>query len=76
MRNKLTLTSGIEYETKGAVRYQQLDDRGLPEHPDRAIVPTLYIRKHYLRQFKGLPGRLTLTLEHDAAPIASPLEAL
>ncbi len=45
---KLILKFGFERETKGAIRYQELDADGIVETKERAKMGTLYLRKVHL----------------------------
>lgn len=55
----------LERETKGAVRYQELDALGKPidtrTNMDAAIIGTLYIRKAALNG--QIPVRIKVTIE-------------
>ena len=51
----------FERETKGAVRYQEVDASGQPVEQTAALVGTLYIRKF---RFAGdIPSKITVTVE-------------
>lgn len=53
----ITLTFKFDRETKGAVRYQELNEKGEPVNGDDAYVGTLYFRKAKLNGLK--PGSFT-----------------
>lgn len=51
-------------DTKGAVRYQEVDDAGNPKTGDGAVVGSLYLRKAALKSLnKGTPKGLRLHID-------------
>lgn len=52
----------FERETKGAVRYQQVDASGSPINGDDALVGTMYVRKAKLPEGK-VPKRWEIELK-------------
>ena len=52
----------LEKETKGAVRYQEVDEKGEPEHMS-AKIGSLYIRKTALERGTSFPQILHVTIE-------------
>ena len=61
--SKLAVNFVLERETKGAVRYQEVDDQGWPVELALAKVGTLYIRKTAFDRGTKPPNRLTVTVE-------------
>lgn len=60
---KKVLSFAFEKETKGAVRYHEIDKSGkVLESPDEYVVGTLYVRKHVLDAATGIPKRLKLVI--------------
>jgi hypothetical protein len=65
---EITLKFTFKEETKGAVRYQEVDDQGTPRKGDNdeAVVGPLYLRKAALKRLNGgaypptLIARLTI----------------
>ena len=57
--NKLTATFVHETSTKGAHRYQEVDDKGQPLEMSEAKIGTLYIRK---LQMPTAAQKLTVTI--------------
>ena len=55
---KTTITLQLERETKGTVRYREVDDKG--NDPDAPVVRTLYVAKSALDGER--PPTLTLTV--------------
>jgi len=68
----MTLTRSfiLERETKGAVRYAEVNSEGkIIEELDHYVVGTLYIRKHVFASGSGLiPARLTITIDTEPSP--------
>jgi hypothetical protein len=56
----------LERETKGALRYQEVDDKGQPVETVWAKIGTLYIRKTAFERGTEPPNRLTVTVEGKA----------
>lgn len=63
--NPITLTFVLERETKGAVRYQELDPKTLTPHTDMrsGVVGTIYLRKDKIGT--PIPRALTLKIEEN-----------
>lgn len=59
---QIKLKFGIDRETKGAVRYQELDDDGHAETVHHTI-GTLYVRKAALPRGKAWPNELAITID-------------
>jgi hypothetical protein len=66
--NQITATLRLESVTKGAVRYQEVDDKGNDKkmfEPD-TLIGTQYIRQGKLKQFRDAnghwPQHLTITI--------------
>ena len=64
---EITLKFTFKEETKGAVRYQEVDDQGIPRKGDndQAVVGPLYLRKAALKRLydgEKYPGSFTVTL--------------
>jgi len=53
----------LERETKGALRYQEVDDAGKPVEQAWAKIGTLYIRKTAFERGQTPPPRLAVTVE-------------
>ena len=53
----------LERETKGAVRYQEVDDKDQPIEMTAAKIGTLYIRKTAFEVGGNVPKRLIVTVE-------------
>jgi len=53
----------LERETKGALRYQEVDDKGKPVEQAWAKIGTLYIRKTAFERGQTPPQRLAVTVE-------------
>lgn len=58
---KATVRMALERETKGAVRYNEVDAEGAPVDKDAAVLTNLYIRKSALQG--AAPAKLTVTIE-------------
>jgi hypothetical protein len=52
----------LEKETKGALRYQEMDEKGDPEHM-REKIGSLYIRKTAFERVASFPQFLHVTIE-------------
>lgn len=53
----------LERETKGALRYQEVNDLGQPiTQPDHYMIGTLYVRKHVFRGER--PKFLNITVSY------------
>lgn len=59
MRHTVTLV--LERETKGAARYQEIDDQGSPRDIANAVIGTLYLRKSKMPN--PLPSQITVHVE-------------
>jgi len=53
----------LERETKGALRYQEVDDNGVPLEQVWAKVGTLYVRRTAFER-GAIPKQLTVTIVH------------
>ena len=60
---KFTAEFLLERETKGALRYQEVEDKGQPVETVWAKIGTLYIRKTAFERGVEPPNRLTVTVE-------------
>jgi hypothetical protein len=60
---KITAEFVLERETKGALRYQEVDDKDQPVETVWAKIGTLYIRKTGFERGTEPPNRLTVTVE-------------
>lgn len=58
----ITAKFKLDRETKGAVRYQEVDDQGNPETVYHSV-GTLYVRKTAFPRGTAVPNEITLTLE-------------
>lgn len=61
-----TVTFQLLSDTKGAQRYQEVDDKGNPRtgDSDGAVIGSLYLRKMALAKLnKGTPKKFRCTLE-------------
>jgi hypothetical protein len=59
----------LEKETKGALRYQEVDEKGEPIEQASAKVGTLYLRKSSIEHGAPFPKALRVTVEMmDALP--------
>lgn len=59
---QITAKFVLDRETKGAVRYQEVNDKGEPETVFHSI-GTLYLRKTAFGRGNGLPREITVTVE-------------
>jgi hypothetical protein len=59
----ITATFLLERETKGALRYQEIDDKDQPLETVWAKIGTLYIRKTAFERGAEPPKRLIVTIE-------------
>lgn len=59
--NTTTLTFRLDKETKGAVRYCEVDEQGNPVQIIDGTIGAIYIRKDKLEGNK-IPGRLTVQI--------------
>jgi hypothetical protein len=59
----ITATFLLERETKGALRYQEVDDKDQPLETVWAKIGTLYIRKTAFERGAEVPKRLIVTVE-------------
>jgi hypothetical protein len=57
-----TVTMTLEKETKGALRYQEVDEKHEPIEPAWAKIGTLYLRKTAFERGKKPPTLLTVTI--------------
>jgi hypothetical protein len=55
----------LEKETKGALRYQEVDDKGEVIEQAWAKIGTLYIRKSASERGTAFPQTLRVTVSHD-----------
>ncbi len=53
----------LEKETKGAVRYEEVDDKGAPIEQVWAKIGTLYVRKTAFERGEKYPESLRVTVE-------------
>lgn len=62
----MTLTAKfvIDRETKGAIRYAEIDEDGIVKDFDAVVIGTLYIRKKALGA-DVVPQALTVTVETE-----------
>ena len=60
---KISAQFVLERETKGALRYQEVDDKGQPIEVVAAKIGTLYIRKTAFEAGGDVPKRLKVTVE-------------
>ena len=58
-----TVRFKLEKETKGAVRYQEVDDTGQPKDFTTALIGTVYLRKAQLPDGHPLAIAVTVTSE-------------
>lgn len=63
MAEVITANFILERETKGAVRYQEIDDKGAPLEVTAAKIGTLYVRKTAFRA--DAPKRIKVTVAAD-----------
>jgi hypothetical protein len=63
----------LEKETKGALRYQEVDDAGKAVEQAGAKIGTLYIRKSAFERGSAWPQELRVTIETSDAIEAPPL---
>lgn len=57
----ITIKFHKERETKGAVRYQEIDQNGIALGMQESVVGTLYIRKNKI--VGNIPERIELTIK-------------
>ena len=55
----------LEKETKGALRYQEVDDKGKPIEQAWAKIGTFYIRKSAFEHGQAFPQTLRVTVSYD-----------
>jgi hypothetical protein len=55
----------LEKETKGALRYQEIDDKGEPIEQAWAKIGTFYIRKSAFDRGQAFPQTLRVTVSYD-----------
>ena len=55
----------LEKETKGALRYQEVDDKGEPIEQAWAKIGTFYIRKSAFERGQPFPQTLRVTVSYD-----------
>jgi hypothetical protein len=60
---KITAQFVLERETKGALRYQEVDEQGAPIEQVWAKIGTLYIRKTAFERGTEPPKRIAVTVE-------------
>jgi hypothetical protein len=53
----------LERETKGALRYQEVDDKGDPIEQAWAKIGTLYVRKSAFERGTAFPQTLRVTVD-------------
>jgi hypothetical protein len=63
----------LEKETKGALRYQEVDDKGEVIEQAWAKIGTLYMRKSAFERGRAWPQELRVTIETSDAVEAPPL---
>ncbi len=63
MEDEMKIPFVLERETKGALRYQEVDDAGKPVEQAWAKIGTLYIRKTAFERGQTPPPRLAVTVE-------------
>ena len=56
-------TFAFEKQTKNALRYQEIDDKGAVIKTAWAKIGTMYLRKSAFARGSKFPGNLTVTLE-------------
>lgn len=68
MSNNHTVKFALEYDTKGAVRFVEVDDKGNPKKTDNenAVIGTLYFRKKGAKLNGNLPKGATLEVKFEA----------
>jgi hypothetical protein len=57
----------LEKETKGAVRYQEVDDKGEVVEQTWAMIGTLYVRKSAFERGAAFPQLLRITVEIEGS---------
>jgi hypothetical protein len=57
----------LEKETKGAVRYQEIDDKGEIVEQAWAKIGTLYVRKSAFERGTAFPELLRVTVETEGS---------
>lgn len=62
MATSKTLSFELEKETKGAVRYSEVDENGHKIEMENVVVGTIYIRKSSLGDQR--PAVLTVTVQY------------
>ena len=55
----------LEKETKGALRYQEVDDKGEPIEQAWSKIGTFYIRKSAFEHGQAFPQTLRVTVSYD-----------
>jgi hypothetical protein len=63
---KLEIRFKLEKETKGALRFQEVDDKGDVVEQPSAKVGSLYLRKSALERGAAFPQALRVTIETEA----------
>jgi hypothetical protein len=63
----------LEKETKGALRYQEVDEKGDVIEQAWAKIGTLYMRKSAFERGTAWPQKLRVTIDTDEAIEAPPL---
>ena len=56
----------LEKETKGALRYQEVDEKGEAIEQAWAKIGTLYVRKNAFERGAAFPQMLRVTVEQEA----------
>jgi hypothetical protein len=55
----------LEKETKGALRYQEVDDKGEPIEQAWAKINSFYIRKSAFERAQAFPQTLRVTVTYE-----------
>ena len=63
---KLEVAFKLEKETKGALRYAEVDEKGEPIEQAWAKIGSLYLRKSAFERGAEFPKTLRVTVETDA----------
>jgi hypothetical protein len=62
---KLEVNFKFEKETKGAIRYQEVDEKGEPIEQAWAKIGSLYLRKSAFERGAAYPQSLRMTVETE-----------
>lgn len=54
----------LDKETKGSIRFKEVDDDGEEVEKDQAVFRTIYVRKSFLKEIgvKGIPDTAAVTI--------------